>query len=220
MKRVDGEGATAFVMLLCCLLPVVPWVVRNSLILGNVAGISNMAGYNMWYGLTDYSDERMPSDHPDWTAGLAEDDLLRLDPDTATTAAEADRRLVTRVWRYALYRPWHVMARLARNLVLFWTSVSRTVLANGFHGRYLEIFSFPYFAATVLLAAAGLYVNRGRPECQLVMAAVGAVWLAHSPFYSELRHRIQIEMFLTPFAAAMLWDLVTSLRKRRQLETE
>src|SRR5262249_17538161 len=132
----------------------------------------------------------------------------------ATTAVEANRRISELVWRYAVAHPLAVSKRLLWNMILFWSPVSRTVLKEGFVARPAELLSLLYFCAILTLAAAGIYLNRRQPEARLTFAIALAMTMAHATFYATLRYRIQIEMFLVPYAATALCSLGPHFVKR------
>jgi Dolichyl-phosphate-mannose-protein mannosyltransferase len=208
-----GAGSRrVFVLLILLVLLVAPWIIRNSLLVGYPTGMSTAAAIAMWAGLVN--EDVLLGSNFDWTAHIPPMDRVRLDPYGATSAAEADRRINELVRRYAVAHPLAVSKQLLWNMILFWSPVSRTVVKEGFDARPAELLSLLYFCAILTLAAAGIFLNRRPPEARLALAVVLAMTVAHAPFYATLRYRIQIEMFLTPYAAAALCSLASHLVKR------
>jgi len=204
---------TAVMVLVPSAVLITPWLARNALTVGQLTGISTLAGAGMWAGLVD--DGLIFGYGLRLTPHFSDMDRVRLDPYTAGSAVEADRRLIGLVWKYTVIHPTEVSRQLLANMLLFWSPVSRTVIMRGFEGRRLELLSLLYFSAIFLLAAAGLYFDRGRSEGRLSLTILALTTLTHAPFYPTVRYRLQIEMFVTPYAAAALYMLVTRFASRR-----
>jgi hypothetical protein len=59
-----------------------------------------------------------------------------------------------------------------------------------------------YFSALFLLAGAGIWDLRRRPEVWPALALIVYLSLLHSVFFTSLRYRSPLEPFLCAFAAA------------------
>src|SRR5262249_35588318 len=201
----DKRIFAAMAMMLMTIAPALVWVARNSLHYGHLTGISNLGGLNLWNALVQregvHGEGLIDSHDHDWTQGIPSAERARLDPNLAANGVDADRRLVELTRRHALEAPGHTLTRALRNVALFWSPVSRTVVERGFRGRPVEIISFVYFAIILLLFAVSLFWLRHRPETALVIAIVAITTAPHALVDASPRLRLGIEVLVVVFAA-------------------
>ncbi len=203
-RRVVALG----LMVLAVTLPATAWVIRNSLHHGRLTGISNLGGLALWNGFV----------RPDPLKGAYYfkpiGDVGELDPRTAPSTVEADRRLAELARRYALQHPTETLGRFVQSLGLFWSPVSRTVWAKGLTSRKAEIISLLYFAVVLPGFIVGLYLERHRRETALVIAVALVITALHGLSDAAPRFRMVIELFVVIFAACSLSRLL-HIRTRR-----
>lgn len=195
-RRQRPLARAACAMLLCMILPLVPWICRNGVLKGRFA-FSNRAGQTMYQGLVA----------PEWLRTQPLEVRARLDPWQACSPADVDRRLKAQVKAYASDDPIGVLRAMGRNIGLFWSPVPRHVWTHGRFG-FPEVVALTYYFTCFALAAGGFWVYRRREESWLAWVVLLGMTAMHSLTASWPRYRLPFDTILVPFAGGFVQALV------------
>jgi len=180
---------------------VVPWAVRNSLVLGRPAFIENSLGYNLFVGYHPEGDGGfvarvglIPTRFMDdgqrdrWTTQQALG-FIRDDPERALTLLP--RRLA------------YLVGFETREMIFFYSGNLFGPISSGLLGAAYLILVLPWVAVAVG-APFGLAAAEDRPGRDLTLWLVAATVLVYVPVLAEPRFHLPLVPFLAPYAAS-LW---------------
>jgi hypothetical protein len=175
----------------------IPWSVRNSLVLGRPAFIENSLGYNLFVGY-----------HPQGDGGFVNE--IGVIPTRFLDDADRDRWTTEQALGFIRSDPGRVPILMARRTMYFWGLEDRELLyfyANNFFG---PIPAVSIIAAYVVLmtpliliglsAPWGMALGPSSPARSLIFLLIGAGMLAYVPILSEPRFHLPLMPFLAIYA--------------------
>lgn len=189
-----------------------PWMVRNSLILGRPAFVETSVGYNLFVGYHPLGDGTFNTRAAVIPLHILDDGLRdRWTTDQAITFIRQD--------------PFGAVLRLARRLAAFWGLEDRELTyfyANDYFGPipqpwltvcYLVIVS--PLVALGLSAPWGMALAPDRRGLGLSLAVVGTAMLAYVPILAEPRFHLPLVPLLAAYAAST-WTTPHAARQVRE----
>jgi len=196
-RRAGGRAVAAFAVAAAALI--VPWSVRNSLVLGRPAFIENSFGYNLFVGA-----------HPEGDGGF--DAAIAYLPTRYLDDGERDRWSLEQALAFLRADPWEAVARLPRRLAYlagFETRELIFIYSNGFFGPIASPILVGLYLLLVLpwiVVAAGapfaMAAAQDRGARDLVLWFVAATLLVYLPILAEPRFHLPLVPLLAPYAAA------------------
>lgn len=192
-ERKSSLIACAGVLSITAVLATAPWVVRNSIVLGEVSGFSNFGWFNVKRALVD----------PAWLESQPAEVQHAWQPSASMPAQVVDRMIKSQVVAYAKSRPIETVLAMVGNSLAFWSPVSKEVLMGGKPG-VKDIVSGVYNLGYCLLAFLCFWRVRQRPETHLILLTLAFVTLVHSMFPGYPRFRYPYDSLLIVFAAGEL----------------
>lgn len=175
----------------------IPWSVRNSLVLGRPAFVENTFGYNLFVGY-----------HPEGDGGFVNE--IGVIPTRFLDDAERDRWSMEQALGFIRSDPGRVPTLMARRTVYFWGLEDRELLyfyANNFFGPIPAAWLIAAYAILVapliligLSAPWGMALGPSGPARSLILLLVAAGMLAYVPILSEPRFHLPLMPFLAIFA--------------------
>ena len=211
------------VLLVSAALVILPWTLRNSSVLGDVALISPGGGGQLWISTVEL-------DGPEWTSTAA-----HLSPSRTLVAglspSEADRMLRDDAIRRVVEDPLRYLKLCLNRIPAFWfgghSSTFRhledSLQSYVAQGSYLQVAIkltlLAYNMGMILLGFAGMSLawSNGMVNRRLVVLLtlpVAAKALTHFFLFARLRYQVPIMSFLIIFAAFALWHLRRVIRHR------
>jgi hypothetical protein len=166
------------------------WGLRNLHRHGRFIPLAVNGGWNLWEGFTLDREEvrRRPLE---MTREVSE---AGIDPGDAIRSAEYFSR---KTRRFLLEHPLESARIIAGKFWLYWRPWPYDP-----HDPRVRSLMAVYFSALFLLAGAGIWDLRRRPEVWPALALIVYLSLLHSVFFTSLRYRSPLEPFLCAFAAA------------------
>ncbi len=199
----DGEPAHSrlrlgFALAAAASLVLLPWVIRNSLILRRPAFVDNSAGYNSYVGY-------YPQGDGGFNTTAAVQPLRFLDD------AQRDRWAAAQALGFARADPARAIWLLASRLAHFWGLEDRELIyfySNGFVGGIAQ----PWLGAAylwlvmpwVLVSLAAPWGMAWSPSARpraLALALIAATMLAYVPILAEARFHLPLVPLLAAYAA-------------------
>jgi 4-amino-4-deoxy-L-arabinose transferase-like glycosyltransferase len=174
--------ARATVLLVCVVLTLVPWTVRNYLVFGKVIPISTRGGYNFWLANRIYTPRSTP----------VEKELTNVN---SMSEADQDKLLWKLTFRFIFQHPLEYLKLSLFRLAEFWHL--------GYHGYgWWEIVFLAGYFPFLALAIVGSFLSwRDNREVTLLLLTVPiSLSLVHMMFVPEGRYRLPIDMVLCMFA--------------------
>jgi hypothetical protein len=184
--RVLVRLAVAAALVFICLLP---WTVRNRMVLGHWVLLDTNAGFTVYDGYnpnaTGGSDQRFAQHNPEL---MSRDELSR------------SSYLETRAWDYIQAHPTRVMQLMGAKLARTWSPVP---LSADYGKPSLRMIALGYSVPFDLLVLIGLFGGRWPPSIKIFLIAP-ALYLSiiHALSVGSLRYRIPAEPALAVLAAA------------------
>ena len=191
-----GGPRTAFpltlVLLAGTLATLLPWTVRNYLVLGAVFPVTTQAGAALYMANgfhADFPISRLEDGATGWYdrpgSGI---DVEGLSP------VEADRIRSAAAWRFIREHPAKFLEQSGRKMRVFW-------------GAYPHFLHRASWRVVALLSLAGVYLTRRSwHRLMPVYLLIAQTALVHALFTALPRYRMSIEPFLLVFAAyALVW---------------
>jgi 4-amino-4-deoxy-L-arabinose transferase-like glycosyltransferase len=176
-----------------------PWMVRNSLILERPAFVENSMGYNLFVGF-----------HPEGDGGFVSE--VAVIPIQILDDGERDRWATDEAMKFIRADPGRIPELLARRLAYFWGLEDRELTyfySNNFFGPLPQPWlGIAYFFLIVPLlivalgAPLGFALTQRRSERQLILILLLASLLAYIPILAEPRFHLPLIPFLAAYAAA------------------
>jgi 4-amino-4-deoxy-L-arabinose transferase-like glycosyltransferase len=205
---------SAAAVILAAVAVLIPWSIRNSLLLGRPAFVENTLGYNLFVGY-----------HPDGDGGYVNE--VGVIPTRFLDDAERDRWTMEQALGFIRADPGRVPGLLARRTVYFWGLEDRELIyfyANDFFGpipaAWLVAAYLILIAPLVLIGLSapwGLVVARSGPARTLILALIASALLAYIPILAEPRFHLPLIPFLAVYAAAFWTDTHRSGGIRQRL---
>ncbi len=199
-------------------LVLLPWMIRNSLLLGRPAFVDNSAGYNLYVGY-------YPQGDGGFNTTAAVQPLRFLDD------GQRDRWATAQALGFVRDDPSRAIWLLASRMTHFWGLEDRELIyfySNGFLGEipqpwlgaaYLWLV-LPWIGVSLAAPWGMAWAVEGRPRA-LALALVGTTLLAYIPILAEARFHLPLVPLLAAYAAGA-WTsvhpvrrLVTDLRRRQ-----
>jgi len=194
-RRAGLRRAALFVLAAGAVL--LPWAIRNSLILGRPAFVENSAGYNLFVGY-----------HPEGNGGL--DVRVSVLPLRILDDGERDRWATTQALGFIRADPLRALALLPRRLAYFWGLEDRELIyfySNNYFGPIPQ----PWLAlaylvlvgpliAVALTAPFGMARAPDRSGRLLGLGLIGAALLAYVPILAEPRFHLPLVPVLAAYA--------------------
>lgn len=182
-------------------LVLVPWMVRNSLILGRLAFVENSAGYNLFVGY-----------HPGGDGGL--DGEVSVIPLRFMDDGERDRWSRAQALKFIRADPGRALALLPRRLAYFWGPEDRE-LVYFYSNDYVGPISQPWLAlaygvlvlpllAVGISAPFGMALATDARARRLTLGLIAAALIAYVPILAEPRFHLPLIPVLAAYAAG-LW---------------
>jgi 4-amino-4-deoxy-L-arabinose transferase-like glycosyltransferase len=190
---------------------IVPWAVRNSLVLGRPAFIENSLGYNLFVGY-----------HPDGDGGFVSE--VALIPTRFMDDGQRDAWTTRQALGFIQADPLRAVLLLPRRMAYLVGLESRELIyfySNDLFGpiptpalvlAYL-VLVVPWMAVAGS-APFGLAATRDAPGRNLILLLVAATILVYVPVLSEPRFHLPLVPALAPYAAAM-WIRPSAFRASR-----
>ncbi|MBN1177677.1 MAG: glycosyltransferase family 39 protein [Anaerolineae bacterium] len=212
-KRVLQIGA---VVVLCAALPVLPWVVRATLIHGRPVFVSTNGGFVFWNGNNPFT---TGSGHEVYTARVAEylgvppdpqlPDVMEMRPYPlppevqaqlgALDELEMDRMLYRAGFQFIREQPRRWLELAATKLLAFWGF--RSNIGASYAASWAAYYKTVYLAL-LLVAGVGMALSlRHWRQWGVVYALFGYYTLFYVVFHVQTRYRWEIEPYLLVFAA-------------------
>lgn len=200
-----------FLPLLLSMATVMPWTVRNYIVLHRFVPVATSKGYALWRG-----------NNPEATAGARSGTVPEeITRKIASLSPTPDHEVVIddMFWRAALdfikQNPGTALALALKKCILFWTfdptygtneaKMTGRLKGGSTHALYLA----PWFVVLPLFVI-GLIITRNRArELSLFYLYFGVSTLVAMIFFVLPRYRLYVEPLILPFAAtglAFLWD--------------
>lgn len=219
-------------LLLAVSLPVVPVLIRNWMVSGELVFISYYGGVNAYIGNNPHSDGVSPTipdldemagmeswncfNYPELVRGLGE----RLDqPDLSF--ADASSWFYKKAMRFLLEHPLKATAMTLKKAWYFWgphtISDSKVVFFEKRNSRLLRF--LPGFTLVAALALTGfLLLLKSRKDLDrrhgLLLVFIVSYFFSILPFFMSERYRFPVMPFLLPLAAVALVQVENALREK------
>jgi hypothetical protein len=191
---------SAMITTLTALAVLIPWSVRNSLVLGRPAFVENTLGYNLFVGY-----------HPDGDGGFVNE--IGVIPTRFLDDAERDRWAKQQALSFIRSDPGRVPELMARRLVYFWGLEDRELIyfyANNYFGPIPPpwlVGAYVVLVAPLILiglsAPWGMVLARPDPARSLIAALIGAALIAYIPILAEPRFHLPLIPFLAVYAGVV-----------------
>ncbi len=206
---------SATITILTAMAVLIPWSVRNSLVLGRPAFVENTLGYNLFVGY-----------HPEGDGGFVNE--IGVIPTRFLDDAERDRWAKEQALSFIRSDPGRVPELMARRLVYFWGLEDRELIyfyANNFFGHLPTpglVGAYVVLIAPLILIGLSTpwgMVSAAGPARSLIGALIAATVIAYIPILAEPRFHLPLIPFLAVYAAAV-WSTPHPLVEiRHQLKT-
>jgi 4-amino-4-deoxy-L-arabinose transferase-like glycosyltransferase len=206
-RQALGRGA---LMLVCMLLVVAPWTVRNYQRLGGFVPVSTIG----WFAAA----EGNTLDHPSWLASIGPEGFA-FRQQYFGVQGEMERVAFARGWlleRVAAEQPTWIFKKLVRGTAQLFSPESYLLykLARGAYGevsmgwaRSTLIFSVAIYLVLISAAVLGVVSARREHRRSLACAILGVVLAVHVLANSGPRFRVPLMPLLIAYASYALLDL-------------
>jgi 4-amino-4-deoxy-L-arabinose transferase-like glycosyltransferase len=188
----------ALLLALAATVVLIPWAVRNSLILGRPAFVENSAGYNLFVGY-----------HPEGDGGL--DVRVSVIPLRILDDGQRDRWATTQALGFIRADPIRALALLPRRLAYFWGLEDRELIyfySNNYFGPIPQPWlTLGYLVLIGPLIAVGLSAPFGMAQASdrsgrlLSLGLIAAALIAYVPILSEPRFHLPLVPVLAAYAS-------------------
>jgi hypothetical protein len=193
----------------------IPWSLRNSLILGRPSFIENTIGYNLFVGY-----------HPEGDGGFQTE--VAVIPLTFIDDGARDRWAMTQALDFIQSDPPRALKLILQRTAYFWGLEGRELIyfySNNFFGPLpslvlviLYLIVITPFAVVSLSTPAGMALQRGEGG-SLIAGLIATTALAYVPILAEARFHVPLVPFLAVYAA-IAWTAPGALgRLKRGLRT-
>ncbi|OGO68160.1 MAG: hypothetical protein A2Z37_11380 [Chloroflexi bacterium RBG_19FT_COMBO_62_14] len=195
--RAAGRRASVLIMV-TTIAGLMPWMIRNSLILGHPAFVENTLGYNLFVGY-----------HPQGDGGFVNE--IGVIPTRFLDDTERGQWTTLQALGFIRADPGRVPSLLVRRMVYFWGLEDRELIyfyANDYFGPIPQPWLTVAYALLVvpliligLSTPWGLALAGSSPGRSLVFALVGATLLAYIPVLAEPRFHLPLIPFMAVYAS-------------------
>jgi 4-amino-4-deoxy-L-arabinose transferase-like glycosyltransferase len=207
-RRKDGRlAAGACLLVVFSLVTIAPWIVRNSIVLGEASGFSTFGWYNIKRAIVD----------PKWVEGSSDKSPQSADANEGISASAADRAIRAQVIAFVRQEPAHAATKMLLNMAGFWSPVSNEVFTE-LRLSTKDIISGVYSLVCCVFAFMCLWRVRHRPEAKLVFLILAALTAAYALFPPYPRFRYPYDSLLIVFAAGELYFRLFEVGTKRAAE--
>lgn len=182
------------------LVGLLPWMVRNALVLGNPNPLSGNGGYNLWVG-----------NNPDATTGGSM--LVAPPTPNGQSMTSAALEFIVSQPEKWIELTWMKAARLVQPTFVYFDQIPVGPPRTALH-LYATLISLVVTVGVVAFLGAWLIKGRRSVPSIVPLAAAVLLWfVSHLPFIAESRYMTTLLPLSVTVAAAAWWAVVTRMRK-------
>lgn len=171
-------------MFLIVFLSLIPWIIRNYILLGEVVPLTTHGGITMYDSFNPQAD------------GSSNYALFHgQEPDKALTEVGKDRYWKKKTWDAVSKNPWHTIYLAGEKFKRFWSPVPN---AESFSKGYVPIFFMVYYVPILIFFCIGLFSFWQSKNQLFGILIVPIIYFncLHMIFIGSLRYRMPVEPFI------------------------